>query len=101
MYVVGLASTTRGPGAPPGRTPSRASATAAWGRRDSKPDARAPNVAPVRRASSSRTIWPTLCRLPAYWGPGLPRPTTSHGPSLIGLLLRGWCGDDDARHRQE
>src|SRR5690606_21818067 len=34
---------------------------------------------PVRCASSSTTIWPTLCRLFAYPGPGLPRPTTSQG----------------------
>src|SRR5688572_18580386 len=102
MYVVGFASTTRGPGTPPGSTPRRASATAACGRRESSPDARAPNVDPVRRASSSSTIWPTLWRLPAYCGPGFPKPTTSQGPSLIGdLLLRGTCGNDDARHRQE
>ena len=35
------------------------------------------NVAPRRDASSSATIWPTLCRLPAYCAPGLPSPTTS------------------------
>ena len=28
-----------------------------------------------------RTMKPTLCRLPAYAGPGLPSPTTSHVPS--------------------
>src|SRR5690554_1456779 len=73
MYVTGLASTTRGPGAPPGRTPSRASATAARA-----PPARGPaKLAPTRSASSSSTRWPTLWRWDAYAGPGLPRPATS------------------------
>ena len=32
---------------------------------------------PIREASSSRTICPTLCRLWAYSAPGFPRPTIS------------------------
>src|SRR6478752_7042978 len=39
---------------------------------------------------------PTLCRLPAYWVPGLPSPTTSQGPSLTNAPQRGYA---DARHR--
>src|SRR5690349_15418139 len=35
------------------------------------------NVAPMRDASSSATIWPMLCRVAAYCAPGLPSPTTS------------------------
>ena len=34
-------------------------------------------LALARAASSSMTMAPTLCRLPAYVGPGLPSPTTS------------------------
>src|SRR3954451_12414273 len=42
-----------------------------------------PNLAPIRDASRSATMKPTLCRLPAYSLPGLPRPTTSHGASSL------------------
>ena len=35
---------------------------------------------PARLASSSSTMAPTLCRFPAYPGPGLPSPTTRNGP---------------------
>src|SRR5581483_11472695 len=35
------------------------------------------NGAPRRRASCSTTRWPTLCRVPAYAGPGFPSPTTT------------------------
>src|SRR3712207_3656028 len=58
------------------------------------------NRLPARRASSSTTRKPTLCRCPAYAGPGLPRPTTSQGDirsgvgglglGLLGSL--GWLG---------
>src|SRR5689334_14042155 len=41
------------------------------------------SLAPAREASSSTTMAPTLCRLPAYLGPGLPRPTTSQVPSSL------------------
>ena len=34
-------------------------------------------VRPARSANRSRTIQPTLCRVPAYWLPGFPSPTTS------------------------
>src|SRR6478609_6546647 len=86
MYVVGFASTARGPGAPPGSVPIRTSAVAACGRRDSTPPFD-PNDACARRASSSSTICPTLCRFPAYCGPGFPSPTTSQRPSLIAAPL--------------
>src|SRR5450759_4811158 len=80
MKQVGLTSTTAGPGRPPGPVPSRTSAVAARPRC-------AANRAPTRRASSSATIWPTLWRLPAYVGPGFPRPTTSQRFSLMDTIL--------------
>src|SRR5690554_3901515 len=105
MYVTGLASTTRGPGAPPGRTPRRASATAARA-----PPARGPpKLTPTRSASSSSTRWPTLCRWDAYAGPGLPRPATSQRSepmrrredsvlvALGGFALRGEHGLGEGR----
>src|SRR5882757_3276451 len=58
----GLASTTRRPD----RRPSTTSAPLLWPL----------NLPPTRAASSSATRKPMLCRLPAYWGPGLPSPTT-------------------------
>ncbi len=39
--------------------------------------------APIRSASSARTIWPTLCLVPAYSGPGFPSPTMIHRSSAI------------------
>src|SRR6476469_8940920 len=71
MYDSGLASTIRGPPMP--RRPSRT-----WARDlcDLKPP-------PTREASSSRTIWPTLCRLWLYSGPGLPRPTISQVSVMV------------------
>src|SRR5215213_2738421 len=70
MYVVGRARTTRRPARrpSPARAPARAPLPAA-------------SRIPAREASTSSTIAPTLCRLPAYPGPGLPRPTTRNGPS--------------------
>src|SRR3984885_3335033 len=40
--------------------------------------------APIRSASRASTIWPTLCLVPAYSGPGLPSPTMIHRSSAIG-----------------
>src|SRR6267142_2479565 len=42
---------------------------------------------PWRRASSSTTIQPTLCRFPAYSRPGLPSPATSRSSEVP--CLRG------------
>src|SRR5258706_543875 len=62
----------------------------------------ASNEAPCRRAISSTTLKPTLCRVLSYSRPGLPRPTISfknqssipdpQSPSLLLLFLgrRGW-----------
>src|SRR5690606_12923710 len=48
------------------------------------------NVADSRRASSSTTRNPALCRVPSYLGPGLPRPTiTRTAAPEAGLLLCG------------
>src|SRR5690606_8394373 len=58
MYVVGLASTTRGPGRPPGSMPMRASATTACAR-----GWRAKRAA-ARPASTARTMWPRVWRWP-------------------------------------
>ena len=55
MYVSGLTSTSFGP-----PKPSRPSATSATARLCR------PNFPPTRPASSSATMKPTLCRLPAY-----------------------------------
>ena len=68
--------TAAGPGTPPGPVPSRT--WAAWARALCVRSA-----VPVRRESSSTTIAPTLWRLPAYAGPGLPSPTTSQGPESV------------------
>ena len=68
MYVIGLTSTSRGPPSRAGPRPPRprpAGAGRTWRRSAS--------------ASRSATMKPTLCRLPAYSGPGLPSPTTSQG----------------------
>src|SRR4051812_46554355 len=97
MYVVGFASTSLGPGAPPGRTPMRPSATTAWAR----PLAFDPNVAPVRFASSSRTIWPTLWRFSPYFSPGVARPPTPPGSAVMLPPPGPSSGKHDARHRQE
>src|SRR6476661_5521080 len=61
------------------------------------------NPDPMRPASSSSTIWPTLCLLPWYCVPGLPRPTISQ-VSVMDSILGGWRGQDgsvrkDARLR--
>src|SRR5262245_43603026 len=80
MYVIGLASTTRGAYTP---TPSRPSATSRRCRANRTP----------RRAASRSAMWkPMLWRFRSYSRPGLPRPTTNQTPeatgSLIGDLLR-------------
>src|SRR5918912_2805643 len=62
MYVSGFSSATRWPS-------TRTSATWPLNFPFHEP--------PCRRASSSTTIQPTLCRVRAYSRPGLPRPTTS------------------------
>src|SRR5882757_1298069 len=67
MYERGLASTTR----PPPSRPSATSATPLCGR----------NLALALAASSSTTAKPTLCLVSAYFGPGLPSPTTRPGPA--------------------
>src|SRR5579875_2228514 len=41
------------------------------------------NAVAASRAIRSTTMAPTLCRLPAYLGPGLPRPTISQGASSV------------------
>jgi hypothetical protein len=69
----GCASTTRHAAADPG-APSRPSTTRARDLCDL-------NFPPMRDASRSVTRKPTLCRFPSYSGPGLPSPTTSHGPA--------------------
>ncbi|MNI80761.1 hypothetical protein D3C73_1373210 [compost metagenome] len=71
MYVMGLASTTRGPPMP--SRPSTTWARALW----------TLNFPPMREASSSSTIWPTLCRLLLYSLPGLPRPTISQVSVMV------------------
>src|SRR3954471_5657055 len=45
------------------------------------------NSIPARRASSSTTAKPMLCRVPMYFDPGLPRPTIAFINSLFLLLL--------------
>src|SRR5699024_10714225 len=62
----------RGPGVPSGVVPSRISLT----------HARALcclAVTPACSARSAMTMAPMLCRLPAYFGPALPSPTTNQG----------------------
>ena len=61
MYDIGLASTT----GTPARRPSRTSLRVLW----------ALNRPPIRSASRSTTKNPALCRVAAYFGPGLPKPT--------------------------
>src|SRR6218665_1688896 len=56
------------------------------------------NRTPSRVASSSHTIWPTLCRLRAYWAPGLPNPTTSHVSTVLTFLLDPTPRGDRAAH---
>ena len=56
------------------------------------------NLAPSRAASRSTTMKPTLCRLAAYAGPGLPRPTTSHRRRRCRPRTRP-CGPSPARER--
>ena len=70
MYVRGRASTTRRPARRPSPATARARAPLPGGRRK-----------PARAASSSRTIAPTLCRFPAYAGPGFPARRSGKGPS--------------------
>src|SRR6476661_5889422 len=70
MYDSGVATTALGPGAPPGSTPRRTSDATARALCERR-------LALARAASSSMTMAPTLCRLPAYVGPGLPSPTIS------------------------
>src|SRR5450756_3134897 len=41
------------------------------------------NLAPTRSASRPRTSCPALCLVPAYSGPGLPRPAMSHRSSAM------------------
>src|SRR6478752_1481838 len=74
MYVRDLTRISR---VPPGGDPSRPSTTSA------RSPLGAPNREPIRAASSSATRKPTLCRCPAYVGPGLPRPTTIHGSMMF------------------
>src|SRR5690606_30510539 len=91
MYVPGMARTTFGPGAPPGSTPSRASAT--W--------ARAlwlVSVTPARRARVSTTIRPTLWRLPASLGPRVAEPDDEPGVAHD-LFLRNACAHAASRSR--
>src|ERR1700704_5530649 len=40
-----------------------------------------------RRASSSTTSKPTLCRVPLYWEPGLPSPTIAFTSELFLLVV--------------
>src|SRR6218665_829965 len=56
------------------------------------------NRTPSRVASSSHTIWPTLCRLRAYWSPGFPNPTTSHVSTELTILLDHTHRADHAAH---
>ena len=55
-----------------------------------------------RRASSSTTMKPTLCRFPAYSRPGLPRPTTSRSsdearsPRLQGRRTASYSSASDS-----
>src|SRR5919112_1418223 len=65
----------------PPTPPSRPSTTSA------RPLLCALNELPTREASSSLTRYPTLCRWPAYDGPGFPRPTTNQSGSVIGPSL--------------
>ena len=71
MYVRGLASTTRRPASRPSSTSAFALCL------ENRPP-------PARAASSSTTRKPTLCRVSAYSGPGLPSPTTRAGPGATG-----------------
>src|SRR5687768_12973661 len=74
MYVCGLSSVAGSP-------PRRPSATSPWNffRNAGRP---------ARSQSSSSTTKPRLCRVPAYFSPGLPSPTTSTS-LLLGLLVAG------------
>src|SRR4051812_28408220 len=71
MNDIGFASTTRSPDSRPSTTWDRL----LW----------LLNLPPIRSASRSATMNPTLWRFPAYSGPGLPRPTTSHGPAALSV----------------
>src|SRR6266702_610406 len=65
----------------------RASVTTCPARRPSAMSLRvrcALNRAPIRSASAAITMCPALCRVAAYSGPGLPRPTTIHRSSTAG-----------------
>src|SRR3989442_14841660 len=77
MYDRGLASTTR-------RPPRRASATSLVLPEPLCALKRSPALA----ASRSTTANPTLCRVSAYFKPGLPSPTTRPGPAT-GSLVAG------------
>ena len=66
MYVVGLTSRIR-------PAPVVASQASSEKRRVGR------KSAPRRAASRSANQNPALCRVPSYFGPGLPRPTTSSG----------------------
>src|SRR6218665_2040079 len=56
------------------------------------------NRTPSRVAISSHSLWPTLCRLRAYWSPGFPNPTTSHVSTELTILLDHPHRADHAAH---
>src|SRR5256884_5084036 len=68
MYVVGLSTRTGTP------------ATSPWETRARSPRRNGGN--PHRATSASASRKPALCRVAAYSGPGLPRPTTARKPQL-------------------
>src|SRR5438270_10119944 len=45
------------------------------------------NCRPPRRASSSTTAKPMLCRVPVYFGPGLPNPTIAFIDAIRAALF--------------
>ena len=82
MYVRGLARITcRSAAASPASTVQRVCTISALDRLCAE---NVDGIGMVRSASSSSTICPTLCRVSAYFGPGLPRPTTRIGGASDG-----------------